>query len=189
MATKKQKNIIKSNYKAIERKPLLIIGLILLMLLVAFIVAKLLASINANKIDNQTNQGETVLDSNSTDQEEIADSNSPTTTDKTPIQYEGENPNNLGELTGIISYSDVINNSLAIRITIDQFLNDGICELTLNSGSQNIVKTSNIVANPSSSSCEGFDIPLTELSSGHWNIKVTFSSNNKTGEATGEIDL
>ena len=178
MATKKQKNIIKSNYKAIERKPLLIIGLILLMLLVALIVAKLLASINANKIDNQTNQEETVLDSNS-----------PTTTDKTPIQYEGENPNNLGELTGIISYSDVINNSLAIRITIDQFLNDGICELTLNSGSQNIVKTSNIVANPSSSSCEGFDIPLTELSSGHWNIKVTFSSNNKTGEATGEIDL
>jgi len=47
----------------------------------------------------------------------------------------------------------------------------------------------NIVSNPSSGSCEGFDIPLTKLSPGEYDIKIEINANQKTGIIEGKVTI
>ncbi len=132
---------------------------------------------DANSNDTDTNRKTTTED---------PDDSGPS---KSPPQYEGPDPNTEASLTGFVSYSSVVDGSLLIRVTIDQALNSGTCELTLSRGNASITKTSNIVANPSSSTCNGFDVSTSELNSGTWTILIHITSGSKTGTISGETTI
>ena len=108
-----------------------------------------------------------------------------------PTSYEGADPNESPSLFGVISYQSVTNGKLAIRTTIDQIVRSGACELSLtNSKTGKVVyKQAQIIINPSSSTCEGFDIPLTELGSGAWQIKINLSGQGKAGVIEGSVQI
>lgn len=108
---------------------------------------------------------------------------------KTPIQYEGENPNKAAELSGSINSARVTGDNLVIRVNIDQFLSNGTCDLTLASGDKKFTSSTDIEAMVSTSTCDGFSIPVSKLSSGKWNIKIKLSSGDKIGEITGEAEI
>lgn len=122
-----------------------------------------------------------------------SDSNSMTTDGEnhTPTQYEGESPNKSSSLTGVINYKSVADTTLTIRITIDQTINEGSCRLVLTRASDNksVTKDATIFQNPSSSSCEGFDIQTAELGGGRWSIEVQLSDGTKTGIIKDSIDI
>lgn len=103
--------------------------------------------------------------------------------------YEGTDTNQSPSLTGSITYSSVSGSNLVIRTAIDQALGSGTCRLTLTNGARVVTRTSNIAPNPSSSTCEGFDIAIAELSGGKWNISIEISSGSKTGVLTGSVDV
>lgn len=115
---------------------------------------------------------------------------------KTPAQYEGANPNNSSSLTGIINYKSVVNNTLQIRTTINQYLDEGSCTLTLNGpNGQTYTNSVNIIANPSSSTCYGFDIPLDLIQAdqdkrrGEWTINIHMTSGTRAGDLQDKITL
>lgn len=103
--------------------------------------------------------------------------------------YEGENPNLNDSLTGSINYTGVAGNNLIIRTTINQTISSGSCEISLTNGSTTVTRTSGIIPNPSSSSCEGFDIPTSELGSGNWEITIKITSNDKSGVLKGTAKI
>lgn len=105
------------------------------------------------------------------------------------IQNDGEDPNKSEELTGTLTTANISRDKLVIRVNIDQFLTSGKCILNLKSTTSTIREEANIITSASTSTCEGFDIPTSELSSGKWNIEILLNSNNKTGKITGEIDV
>ncbi len=118
--------------------------------------------------------------------------------DKTPAQYENEGKNNSGsgstsdqKLSGVINYKAVTNGSLSIRTTIDQKLSTGTCTLTLTNKTtgKTVTKTADVFANPSSSTCKGFDVPTSSLSSGTWNISISVRSGSALGTITGQVSL
>lgn len=78
-----------------------------------------------------------------------------------------------------------------IRLLIDQVVGAGTCSLSMTSttNGQDYTATANIQAGPSSSTCEGFDIPLSKLSAGNWNATVSVISGNAAGSATKEITI
>lgn len=109
---------------------------------------------------------------------------------KKNVQPAYEDSDGLGELSGVISYKSVVNNILVIRTTINQVLNSGSCVLTLRSYTGKVVtQSADIAHNPSSSSCQGFDIPLSNLEKGAWSIeiKVTGDGNSIILKETVEI--
>lgn len=106
-----------------------------------------------------------------------------------PAQNEGEDPNQLESLTGNLTTNRVSNGKLILRVNINQYLSTGICTLTLTSGGNVITKTANIVAVASTSTCEGFDIPVSELSSGSWQININIKSGDKSGTIIGEQNI
>lgn len=103
--------------------------------------------------------------------------------------YEGENTNTSQTLTGVINYAGITNGTLMIRTTINQALSSGTCQLTLSNGSKTVTRSSNIAQNPSSSTCEGFDLPTSELGSGNWTITITVTSGDRTGELKGNVTI
>ena len=112
---------------------------------------------------------------------------------KTPIQNEGQDPNQANDITGYISNKTVNTQSkkLTIRVTINQFLRTtGKCTLTLTNGSKTLTYTAPTIDNPSSATCQGFDVPLEQLSAGKWSIKIKVEADNKTGIINGsEVEI
>lgn len=106
-----------------------------------------------------------------------------------PEAYEGENPNTSQSLTGIISHKSVTGGQLVLRTTISQTLGSGSCQLRLTKDGQTVTRESNIAANPSSATCEGFDVPTSELSGGTWSIEITMRSGDRTGTIRDTVTL
>ena len=112
-------------------------------------------------------------------------------TPKTPEKYEGQDVNQLEKLTGTITYSAKAADKYRIRVNIDQFLKlPGTCKLTVLSASRVVYTDSvSVISNPSSGSCKGFDIPLTKLSPGEYDIKIEINANQKTGIIEGKVTI
>ena len=112
-------------------------------------------------------------------------------TPKTPEKYEGQDVNKLEKLTGTITYSAKTTDKYRILVNIDQFLKlPGTCMLNVISAGKVVYNDYvNIISNPSSGSCEGFDIPLTKLSPGEYNIKIEVNANQKTGIIEGKVTI
>ena len=109
---------------------------------------------------------------------------------KKVVQYEGEDPNKAAELSGIVSYAGVVDGVLMIRVTIDQYLVDGTCELNLlRDGSAVYNSSANIMADVATSTCEGFDVPVTEIGGGSTQIVIRLNSGDKTGEIRSEVGV
>lgn len=105
-------------------------------------------------------------------------------------QYEGENPNSAEGLTGVITHAGVSGANLVIRVNIDQYLESGTCTLGLRKEGMNLYGAeARIVPSASTATCEGFDVPVSELESGNIRIVVYISSGGKTGEINGEVSI
>ena len=110
---------------------------------------------------------------------------------KTPAAYEGANANSSESLTGVITYASISGSNLLIRTNIDQYLTSGTCDLALINGSNQITVSTNIIPEASTSTCEGFDLPLSSLSSfsGETQIRITLSSGDRSGVLSGVVNL
>lgn len=129
----------------------------------------------------------------STDVPDVSDQPSSIPADKVQ-QYEGENPNQSADLTGLIAYKGVNGNILAISVVIDQFIqneDDGICILNLRSTNSDNSYTASTDIQPemSTSICQPFEVDISKLPSGHYNIDIELISGNKKGNIHDEVDL
>ena len=109
---------------------------------------------------------------------------------KTPIQNDGDDPNTKDFLTGVLTMAEVSGDVLRIRLNIDQYLASGNCELTLTSN-QGVTFTDSaaIVPVASTSTCEGFDIPTSNLATGNWTINISLEAGDKIGTINGEVNI
>ena len=106
------------------------------------------------------------------------------------VQYDGDDPNGAEELSGTVTYAGVSGDILVIRVNIDQYLEGGECVLNLvRNGDSVFSGSTRIVGGPSTSTCEGFDIPVSGLGGGEVQIVITMNSGGKSGTIRGEASL
>jgi hypothetical protein len=78
--------------------------------------------------------------------------------------------------------------TLQIRALIGAVEDTGVCTLTLTStGKTPVTKTANVQALASTSTCQGFDMPVSELSTGTWHLHIEYSSSALIGSASQDI--
>ena len=103
-------------------------------------------------------------------------------------QYDGESPNKSETLTGLITYADVVNDELVIRINIDQFLQSGNCNLTMSrNGVTHYSQSVGIQESVTTSTCDGYKIPVSELPKGDFVVEISLDSEGKSGKITGRV--
>lgn len=76
-----------------------------------------------------------------------------------------------------------------MRFQIDSPTTDGTCTLTLTKGSSTVTKTANVQALAKISTCQGFDVPVSELSPGQWSAHLSYESSTLTGSTTSTITV
>jgi len=82
------------------------------------------------------------------------------------------------------------NGPLQIRAQIGAVDDTGVCTLTLTSpGRSMVTKTASTQSLASISTCNGFDVPLSELSAGIWKAQIQYSSNALSGTASQDVDI
>ena len=110
--------------------------------------------------------------------------------DKKIKQYEGDDPNDADELSGVVTYAGIVDDVVMVRANIDQYLGGGSCKLSLLSGDTVVYEEmSSIVSAASTATCEGFDISTKQLSIGDYKIIIKIEANGKTGTIRGEITI
>lgn len=92
-------------------------------------------------------------------------------------------------LSTSITVSEVNGSTLYIRNEIRGVYASGTCVLTLTNDSKTIRKRSGIQALAKVSTCQGFNIPTSELSPGTWNINLTVTIGDKKGTAQGSVNI
>ena len=106
------------------------------------------------------------------------------------VQYDGDDPNEIENLTGVVTYLGVSGNDLVVRVNIDQFLTSGSCEINVISHEEVFYTgLAPIIDSASTSTCEGFNIPIDGLSSGKVRVNINLSSGEKTGMISGEVEI
>lgn len=76
---------------------------------------------------------------------------------------------------------------LQIHSDISTVTNAGTCTLSLTKDGKTVTKTASVQAMASSSTCKGFDIPVSELSQGSWNLTLHFENDSLTADTTDTV--
>ncbi len=100
-------------------------------------------------------------------------------------------------IKGKIDNTSLVNGSLQVRVTINEVINDGTCELALvGPREQKYNNTTQIIPNSSTTSiCNGFDVLINDVEqdrdkqTGKWLVTVNLSTKTRQGKLTGEIIL
>ena len=105
-------------------------------------------------------------------------------------QYDGPNPNEANELTGVITYVGVVNGSLLVRVNIDQYLASGSCNLILSRDGEEIYgEVVEVMNSASTATCAGFNVSGDKLGHGATDIVIKINADGKTGKIEGKVDI
>lgn len=89
-----------------------------------------------------------------------------------------------------ISAANQTSSTLQVRTFIQTVSSSGVCNLSMTGPNGTSYSASaEVQAMPSSTTCKGFDIPLSSLSPGSWSITVNFESETLTASATKAITV
>lgn len=174
--------------KTNKKKILIIIGVTTLVLLCAGVAY---ATQLANTGDPQSTPTRTPSQANTqtiTPQEEQAAGNQ-AKTDTIQSSSSTPNPSDQQSTAMQISASSQNGSLYQLRILIERVISDGKCNLILTKGSTTVSKTAPIQPLAQSSTCQGFDVPTSELSPGAWKVKVSLSDTNVSGSVTSDIEI
>ena len=175
----------KSRRVPIYRRPIIIIVPIILIVAIAVVVFFLLRS---TKTDEPVNPSPAPVDT-PIDFDDPANAENPP--DKA-VQYEGEDPNQLDELTGSITRRTVSGGELTVIASIDQYLSsDSCCRLILKDSSGAEVRSTDTIsvdAEATSSACGPLTVSASQLS-GAYTIDIVITSPDKSGHITAEINI
>lgn len=105
-------------------------------------------------------------------------------------QYDGEDPNNSEGITGAITYAGVSGSVLMIRVNVDQYLSGGSCNLRINEyGGEIYSDSASLISSASTMTCEGFDVPVSAIGGGNFEIFVDVNADGKSGTIKGEANI
>lgn len=116
------------------------------------------------------------------------DEASPTLDNNTPLsqQEEKTSPQLPVTITAVNRNGDVVQ----VRSVIGEYIDEGICTLIMEGrSSSRIQKTAPVAPLAGTSTCQGFDIPFSELGSGEWNITLEVVSDQKSGKTERKVTL
>jgi len=135
--------------------------------------------------DEQVKAGEAIKKDSVNSGDKGASSGSDSSTPPSP-----SSSGNTTDVTMNITAANQDSDTLYIRTLIQLVTSSGSCQIKMNGpNGKTYSATSNVQAVSSSSTCEGFNIPTSNLSAGNWTINVTFSNGSYSAATSKEVTI
>jgi len=116
--------------------------------------------------------------------------NGATGSDPSPTPTPPANGSSKSQVGMEITAANVNAGVLQIRTLIQAVTSSGTCTLSASGpNGASYTASSGIQAGPSTSTCKGFDIPVSSLSTGNWSIRINFENDSLQASATTEKAL
>lgn len=170
--------------KSKSKSPLKVI-IVLAVILAAVAGAALVYAYTQHKSENIPGSAQSGVDYNppSDEQKAAGDQQKEETINQTDNGNQGSS--GTGQDIGVsFTALNQSGDQLQIRTLIDTVSSTGVCTLTLVKDGVTVTKQSDIQAGPTSSTCKGFNVPLSELSPGSWQVTVQATIGSQKGSAT-----
>jgi cytoskeletal protein RodZ len=197
MTSIKSYNKNMKNHKQSHTKKFIIIGLVA----VVVVSGGILTYANRQKVrDFLSSEQSTATDQNTAALEERGindvDYGPSAPTDNEQINEQKKNadtpppPTVSNGVVATITNTRVVNNLAQVSVLVEG-ATTGTCKLSLKgSAGQNVTKNTSVVLRGGLYTCEDFNIPVTELSSGTWNATIVIDVNGtSSAEATGTLQI
>ena len=185
------------NHKQSHTKKFIIIGLVA----VVAVSGGILTYVNRQKVrDFLSSEQSTATDQNTAALEERGindvDYGPSAPTDNEQINEQKKNadtpppPTVPNGVVATITNTRVVNNLAQVSVLVEG-TTTGTCKLSLKgSAGQNVTKNTSVVLKGGLYTCEDFNIPVAELSSGTWNATIIIDVNGtSSAEATGTLQI
>lgn len=129
--------------------------------------------------------------SKETPQDSTSDNtDTPDGSEKTPVENEPSDPSLPSDaVAASITSANQNGNTLQIRTLIEAVNSSGNCKLTLNKDGVTRTYTAGTQAQASTSTCKGFDVPISDLSIGSWNVAIDINVDGKTNHLTKTVTI
>jgi hypothetical protein len=98
-------------------------------------------------------------------------------------------PNGKSQVSITITVANQNGSTLQIRSLISAVTGTGTCTLTLTKSGKTVTTTVGVQALASSSTCQGFNIPTSELSPGTWQLALHFENNELIADTTKTVSV
>lgn len=179
-----------SKTKNKSRKPALITVVIVLAALIGVSAYAAYALTNDNHTMRETNTSQQETDAGNQAKKDTIDKSDQDSANNTPTD-KGEQPSapQSQEVAMTITASSQSESTYQIRTMISALVSSGTCQLQLTKGGSTVSKSAGVAAFAQTSTCQGFDVPLSELSPGTWAVKASFNGSGKTGSTSSEIEV
>ena len=180
------KKIQKSKSSPQRKIIIILVAIILVALGSAAVYARYNSSQDSNNPSNDgTTTNETNLDPATDEQKQAGDEQKQNSADSETNEEE-----NTDTLSVTITAFNQNGTQVQIRSLINEVSSAGSCVLTLeNNKGIVITKTSDIQAQPSSSSCKGFDLTTDEVTPGTWKATISVTIGSQTGNANKTLTI
>lgn len=139
--------------------------------------------------DSSTNTSSSTDESDQTPVTDPGNQKEDEPTEKTPTNNQPTDEPEKDTLVASITAANQGDSTFQVRTLIESVDTSGTCSLTATKGTKKITKSSGIQALASSSTCKGFDIPLSELSNGEWKLSITINASSKKATLTKVIEI
>lgn len=183
------------NKKDTTKRVIIIIGLVLALLVAGVAAAALLKlgpfastalpreSVDLNKpTDDQVKNGESIK------QDTVENKGGSTGSDPLPSPTPGTTPGDKSTVDMQITAYNQDSDTVYIRSLIQLITSSGSCQLRMSGpNGKTYSATSGVQAVSSSSTCGGFNIPVSSLSPGNWTINLSFSNDSYSASVTRDI--
>lgn len=175
-----------------SRKPFFAL-LILLLVIGSFLVLLLTGHFSKKHTVSQAQKEASQVDANTKKQftqqsgssSSSSASSSPktTTTDTATLNAATQNPDNV-QLTATQTDSSTV----TVKTTLAGY-SDGSCTLNVTNGSKVYSQTVQVIYAPDFSSCAGFSVPISQLGTGTWSIKLDVTSRGNSQTKTISVEV
>ena len=112
-------------------------------------------------------------------------SSSPKATSSNPAALNAatQNPDNV-----TVSATQTDSSTVTVQTKLVGY-SDGSCTLTATNGSNIFTQTAQVIYAPDFSSCAGFSVPVSQLGTGTWSIKLDVTSRGNTQSKTTSVEV
>ena len=108
---------------------------------------------------------------------------------KDSIENEGSEQSSTTSIQITASTQISAGGTIAIRTLIQRITDQGTCSLVMKKNSQTVTKTASVQSLPNGSTCQGFNIPFSELSEGVWDIRIEYRSGSDTASDESTVEV
>jgi hypothetical protein len=143
-------------------------------------------AINLDKPTNEQKQAGSDIKKANADKEDAKGSTGNTDTPAAPAAPSSGSKGNVEVTITANAQNDGL---FQLRTLISAVVNTGTCTVTFTKGQQTVTKQAGVQSLPSTSTCKGFDVPVSELSPGQWDVTVTYENDTLSGKATKTVTI